>query len=113
MIGVDIAFVDRFKKIKKEDYLTWRKFYTNKEWCYCMEGGDRHVRLATIFAAKEAVFKASAGKIGSLLDIKINHEENGRPIVDVEVPDLGNFSLSISHDGDYVVAMVFNQTSSK
>lgn len=62
--------------------------------------------LAGIFAAKEAIIKALGMPFDSWYDIKIKYERSGRPKAEIFNPHISilNSSISISHDGDYVVA---------
>lgn len=106
MIGIDVASVIRFKKIKPEDYFAWNKFYTPQEWQYCLDKADYFQHLGSIFAAKEAVIKASGGKVDNFSQIEIFHGVGGQPraVVHNSLTN-GQFHLSISHDGEYVVAV--------
>jgi len=65
------------------------------------------LHLAGVFAAKEAVIKALSLEAGSWLHICVVYENNGRPKVELieERIDIESLDVSISHDGDYIVAM--------
>lgn len=62
--------------------------------------------LAGVFAAKEAVMKALGMNPGSWHDIKIIHKPSGEPAVKILTSRYAtyNSSLSISHDGSYIIA---------
>ncbi|TXD81378.1 4'-phosphopantetheinyl transferase superfamily protein [Subsaximicrobium wynnwilliamsii] len=102
-IGTDIQKLDKFPKVK--DF--WEEpFYTDTfsatEIGYCLKKSNPIESFAGIFAAKEAVFKATGI---ARQDVIINHTDKGMPVCDYA-------SISISHDGDYAVATAFigNQT---
>lgn len=100
--GVDLVYLPRFKKALKnggEKFL--RRVYLTEEL-----NDQRLSRLAGIFAAKEAAIKALSLSIDSWHDIHIKYKSNGAPTI--EISNFGfrisDFSLSISHDGNYVIA---------
>jgi holo-[acyl-carrier protein] synthase len=66
----------------------------------------RPERLAGIFAAKEALFKA-LGKKEDWLMISIMYEKDtGKPVLESPLLAGRHASVSISHDGDYAIAAV-------
>jgi phosphopantetheine--protein transferase-like protein len=64
-------------------------------------------RLAGIFAAKEAVLKALELKAGSWKKIEVRKTKEGRPEVRLIGLDknIKSQDISISHDGQYAVAV--------
>lgn len=62
--------------------------------------------LAGIFAAKEAVMKALDLPVDSWHEIKVIKNSKGSPSVQLTTYNLQliTYSLSISHDGNYVIA---------
>lgn len=66
----------------------------------------RPERLAGMFAAKEAVIKALGLSLDAWHDVIISHEVNGAPAATIfnSKFQIQNSSLSISHDGEYVIA---------
>ena len=96
-IGVDIGEISRIEKsIKNERFL--KKVFTQQEVSYCKNAQS----FAGIFAAKEAYFKAlGTGITYPITDIEVFHNENGKPYLNISSTD-----LSISHDGNYAVAVV-------
>lgn len=96
-IGVDIVEISRMEKsIKNERFL--KKVFTEQEIEYCKSVQS----FAGIFAAKEAYFKAiGTGITYPITDVEVFHNENGKPYLNVNSTD-----LSISHDGNYAVAVV-------
>ena len=99
--GVDLIYLPRFKKAAKfggENFL--RRVFLESE----LKGNNQH--LAGIFAAKEAVMKALDLPKASWHNIQIIYKESGAPeakIVNYPVSIITS-SLSISHDGNYVIA---------
>ncbi|OGY90807.1 MAG: holo-[acyl-carrier-protein] synthase [Candidatus Komeilibacteria bacterium RIFCSPLOWO2_02_FULL_48_11] len=106
MIGIDITDINRFAKIVIKDFSHWSKFFTKSEWEIGFSAPDPARALAGIFAAKEAVMKASGGKLVGRFDrIQIEHEPDGKPIVKIDEKKQDNIHISISHDRDIVVAV--------
>lgn len=103
--GVDLVYLPKFKKALKNggEVFLRRVFRANE-----LAGPVSVNHLAGIFAAKEAVIKALGLPVDSWHDIKVTHLLNGRPnlkIASVQLADqISNSSLSISHDGSYVIA---------
>ena len=125
MIGIDIVKIDRIVTLVEKDKNY--KVFSRKEILYaetkCGQSNDnrliqkKYECLAGIFAAKEAFLKAFGLGIGGQLrlgDVEIDHLETGKPFVvlndDVKklLKDIGvsNMDVSISHDGEYAVAVV-------
>ena len=106
--GIDIIKVDRFKELINNDSFMRKNFNPN-EVKYI---NNNITTAAGLFAAKEAFLKALKKGINnySLKDIEIIHDNNKAPffVFYNELKDLNinNVSLSISHDGDYAVAIV-------
>ena len=126
MIGVDIIRVERIKGLAAKDKNN--KVFTKKEREYAdLKVGEVnlynndfspvHRTLAGMYAAKEAFLKAIGTGIGgelSLSDIEILHDEMGKPFISKN-EKIQNMllrkaiifvDLSISHDGEYVIAVV-------
>lgn len=105
--GVDLVYLPRFKKTLKsggEKFL--RRVYLENELIHLRGGEVSAAYLGGIFAAKEAVMKALSLKPGSWHDIQVRHQPNGAPRVEIVNCKLKieSCSLSISHDGNYVIA---------
>ena len=106
--GIDIIRVNRRERIKHLD-----KIFTLNELEYFKE----HKALETkagMYAAKEALLKSLGVSLNvySFLDIEVIHN-NYRPyfvfhnkLEEYIKKESLNFSLSISHDGEYAVASV-------
>ena len=81
MIGVDIIEIDRVAKAaSKGSFMV--KTFTKGELEYYERTGKRDETLAGMFAAKEAVAKASGRGLMSgykLTDIEVGHTDTGQP----------------------------------
>lgn len=113
MIGVDVASIKRIEKaVKKQSFLN--RVFTAKEQAYCNGKPRPHESYAGLFCAKEAAVKAVKGGFGKgvmPIDIEVDHEDGGAPILIFHGGAISVFSkydaeVSISHDGDYAVAVV-------
>jgi holo-[acyl-carrier protein] synthase len=107
-VGNDLVFMPDFKKSLSDAFKD--KVYTANEIAYCEKFNDSVLRYASTWAAKEAVYKAlkqvDPGTIGWKKIEIIRKKIAGQPEVLIHTnPDL-KISLSISHDGDYVWAVV-------
>lgn len=113
-IGTDIVRVARLEKhVARPDSGFLRRSFTDRERHVC---GNRVSSLAGRWAAKESVMKALGAGLGEipLTDIEIDRDDRGRPVVRLlreaarlaDTAGLTQWQVSISHDGDYAVAMV-------
>ncbi len=116
-IGVDIVKISRIaKQVDNPSFV--KRIFTADEVVYAGEGSNREQRLAARWAAKEAVAKALGCGIGKelgFLDIEVYHDINKAP--NVRLSDSAkakhnnpNILLSLSHDGDYAIAMAVIKT---
>lgn len=109
--GSDIVYIPKFEKTlrKSREYFIQHVFWP-EELEYA-----RIQRLAGIFASKEATIKALGIRPGQWREIQVAYEENGKPYLAKFPQARGKqkkwkHELSISHDGDYVIAnIVFYQ----
>ncbi len=109
-IGNDLVFLPEFRKLCSERFIN--RVFTDQEQAYCDAFADPILRYASTWAAKEAVYKAikqihpdfPAGWKG----IEISRRKPaGLPTVSIKDWSLAlKISLTISHDGDYVWALV-------
>lgn len=102
--GMDLVYIPRFKKTLKsggENFL--RRVFHETELAH---PGGVIQHLAGIFAAKETVMKALGLPVDSWHDIQITNNTSGLPKVKITNYQLliTSYSLSISHDGNYVIA---------
>lgn len=117
-IGTDIAKVDRFEKLLKNESFA-NRFFSPKEQCPESYGLHRKCEhYAVRFAAKEAFSKAlGTGLQGfKLNEVYICQNEDGKPDIVLEGSALelfnsrcgrdGRISVSLSHEKEYAVAFV-------
>jgi holo-[acyl-carrier protein] synthase len=117
MIGVDLVRIDRIAgMMERFGEKALRRFLDESEIALVP-----HPRTAAGFwAAKEACAKALGCGIGTecgFHDIHITKSEKGAPLLSLSEPVRRRFgitdtSLSISHDGDYAIAVVALETAS-
>jgi len=116
LCGTDIIEISRIKEaIQKEKFSFIKKVYTEKEIEYCeAKHENKYQHYAARFAAKEAVFKAVSSLLDNKYDlswqnIEVQNTEDLKPIVnfiDIELKEIKNIDISISHCKEYAVAMV-------
>ncbi|WP_428910560.1 holo-ACP synthase [Niallia sp. Krafla_26] len=108
-IGLDIVEIKRIKKILQRHQKFVDRILTEQEKeKYKGLTGHRQIEfLAGRYAAKEAFSKAIGTGIGekvSFLDIEIENDQYGKPLI--RKPVNQGIHLSISHSSDYAVAQV-------
>ena len=108
--GVDIVKISRFSDIKDNETLI-NNIFNENEIEYIKKRNYNINTISGLFAAKEATLKAIKKGINdySLRDIEISHNDNNAPFIIFhnslkETYNENNFSISISHDGDYSIA---------
>jgi holo-[acyl-carrier protein] synthase len=103
-IGIDIV---NLKRITSDPALIQRILTEEEQAEYALLTSDvrRREYLGGHFAAKEAIFKATGDP--AWLAYAILHHENGKPFIKGH-PEL---PVSISHDGDMAIAIVWNTGS--
>ncbi len=110
-IGIDIVKIEKLEKAVKKwgDYFLKRVF-NEEELSNIFEGKMYYQKLAARFAAKEAIFKATAKNYPlSLKDIVILNHKNGAPFcvfkkrIDVKI------LLSLTHIPEYAIATAIAQ----
>ena len=104
--GIDIVVVDEFRRSLERGGDTMRgRLFSPSE-----ADGAGFERLAGIFAAKEAAFKALDLPLGDWLVLEIAHEPTGRPRImlrpDYDASHIVDLDLSISHSGGIAIASV-------
>ena len=99
-VGCDIVFLPRFKKsISRTPGIKDRIFSPREQ-------EEKEIkRLAGFFAAKEAAMKALGIPAGNWRKIEISRDESGKPRLEAEGVS-ACYDLSISHDGEYILAVV-------
>ena len=114
--GIDIIEIDRIKEsIEKTGENFLNKVFTKKEIEYCeSKKKQKYQHYAARFATKEAAFKALSWKLKdkysvSWKDFELTNDEQGRPklnIIGINLEDIENIDVSISHCKNYAVANV-------
>lgn len=114
--GTDIIEIDRIKEsIESLGDKFLNKVFTEKEILYCeSKKAQKYQHYAARFAAKEAIFKAISESLKDKFalawtDYEILNDEDGKPNVNISGIDLSNIEnidLSISHCKQYAVATV-------
>ncbi|MGJ8592103.1 MAG: holo-ACP synthase [Aquaticitalea sp.] len=101
-VGIDLQKIDKFPIVKDpwEDQF-YQDNFKEIEIAYCLKKEFPFQSFAGIFAAKEAVFKATGIDRS---DITISFNEEGKPTCEFA-------SVSISHDGDYANAVAMFGTN--
>jgi holo-[acyl-carrier protein] synthase len=108
-VGNDIVHLPTFLHSLTPQFI--KRSYTPLELSYCEQFADSRLRYASTWAAKEAVYKAIKQADDSIRlwwrDIEIHRPKpQGKPTVTVKKLNIPlEFSLTISHDGDYVWAL--------
>ncbi len=110
-VGTDIIEISRIKHlIDTTNFI--ERMYTNKEIEYCESKKEqKYQSYAARFAAKEAIYKALSDIIPSNYtwkDFEILNSVNGKPEVclHLDIKNLDNIEISISHCKEYAVAYV-------
>lgn len=106
-LGIDIIEIERIKDaIKKNGDRFLNRLFSKKEQEYCNQlKNDPSIRFAARFCAKEAVAKALGcgfGKELTFLDIEIQNNQKGKPLVFLSEKANAQFQnpllhLSLSH----------------
>ncbi len=108
--GIDLIKIDRFDKLKKNDNFL-KSVFLESELKYIEKANYSSNTIAGLYAAKEAFLKAIKKGINdySMLDIEILHDNDNAPFIILHnslKDKYTNISVSISHDGDYAIAIV-------
>jgi phosphopantetheine--protein transferase-like protein len=107
-IGIDIADIEKFEKIKferKPEF--YKKIFLPSEISYCLKYKNPYERFAGKFAIKEATIKAIKEKI-NLLDIETIHIKSKPNIKIQKIKKKYQFQISVSHDKKIAVAVVIS-----
>lgn len=101
ILGIDLVLISEFQK-RLELSGGASKVFLDSEF----EQNTKTESLAGVFAAKEAFFKA-LGRKADWLDVWIEKDKEGKPKLQSSLLPTGSHAeVSISHAGDYVVAVV-------
>ncbi len=114
LAGVDIVEISRLRKLVDrygEKFLD--RIFTARETDYCLSKKNYAQHFAARFAVKEAVVKAASSVLKLYYrQIEVLNDAEGQPQVrlqDTEKPSDLNISVSISHAGDYAIALAVVQ----
>lgn len=101
MVGIDIVKISRIKKIESLK----RFILSDKEILLFKKASNKKEFLAGRFASKEAFLKANHKKLNSipLKEIEVLYNRDNSPYIEYKNK---KYDVSISHDGDYAVAIV-------
>ncbi len=99
--GVDLVFIPEFEERAKRG----RKGFLRKIFLERELRNTESSHLAGVLAAKEAVMKALGLPAGSWHKIEVSYDKNGRPRARVSGKKVKSCDLSISHAGDYAIAV--------
>ena len=103
MLGIDLVYLPEFKKRFKN--ISLDKVFLSLE----LSQNPKPESLAGIFAAKEAFFKAIGAK-EDWLEVWIGKDNLGKPSLNSNLlKNNQKAQISISHAGDYAIAIVFLQ----
>ncbi|WP_458701352.1 holo-ACP synthase [Sulfurospirillum sp. 1307] len=115
MIGIDLVKISRIKKFEERfGFKALEKFLDEDEIKLAKSDDTK----AGFWAAKEAISKAlglGISKNCSFFDIKIHKNSNNSPYFTlskhlIDMFDITDTSLSITHDDGYAIAVAFIQT---
>jgi phosphopantetheine--protein transferase-like protein len=103
-VGCDIVSIGEFRKRLQESggLLLERLFHPGES------AGAGPERLAGLFAAKEAALKSLGLPAGAWLQLCIDHDRSGAPLLRLLEQDsrIKEISVSISHNNDTAIAIV-------
>lgn len=107
-IGIDIVNIEKFRELKydsnKEFY---KKIFSLSEIKYCLKYSNPSQHFSGKFAIKEAVIKSIKMKIP--INKIITDHVGKKPIVCIKNNSDYFFIVSLSHDGDYAIAVVLSE----
>lgn len=112
-IGNDIIETSRIENLcKKYSDRFKKRVFTENEINYCeSKGKNKYQSYAARFCAKEAVFKAVSDGLKNKYDInwtdiEILNNDNGKPIVNINLDFIKDIEISLSHVKEYAIATV-------
>ena len=103
-IGCDLVFIPKFVDSAKQSNGTFlEKLFTSYE----LAQEPTYESLAGVFAVKEAFLKASGLKFDSWHQMEVYKLASGKPVLHFPTDiHYESIDISISHDGDYAMAVV-------
>lgn len=122
-IGTDMVLISRMKRLCENHSAFLQKCFTEEEIFYFQTKKMAPESIAASFACKEALSKAVGIGIFSFgfLNVGLGHEENGKPVLlfserGREILEEHGFcysDVSITHDGEYALAIVLLKKTEK
>ncbi len=104
-IGTDIVEIDRFRNLSPESPF-YERVFSERELAYCRGYPDPTPHLATTFAGKEAVVKATYSNCQINVNrIEILRDEEGAPYVTLHQDCTHDIYVSLSHSSSHAVAV--------
>ena len=104
-LGIDIEEVARFRKLPysgNKDF--YAKIFSEKEIEYCLAKKDPYPNFSARFSAKEAIIKATSGKISDMKKIEIINNADGSPKANIKNLK-GKILISLSHTKNQAIAI--------
>lgn len=109
-IGVDIVEVSRFRTVfKKKQTRFIDNTFSVGEQKYCYAYRDPAPHFAGMFAAKEAVRKATGDFSHALSVVEVRHTKTGKPEMWIKGKRSRSILVSITHTRSAACAVVINQ----
>jgi len=109
-IGVDIAEISRFRTLLKKKQMRFvDNTFSVAEKEYCNSYRDPAPHFAAMFAAKEAVRKATGDFSHALSVVEVHHTKTGKPEIWISGKRKKILLLSITHSRSVACAVVINQ----
>ena len=100
-IGIDLVYIPEFERRLLQSGGAEKAFTTTE-----LSQNKTPEALAGVFAAKEAFMKAIGRKI-DWQEVWVEKQNNGQPLLaSLVLSQEVKASVSISHDGDYAIAVV-------
>jgi len=116
-IGIDLAEVDRIRRLVNKYPKFIEKFFTKEEIDYCNSKKNRLIHFAGKFAAKEAVIKSMGvgNKSLKLREIQISMNKNSIPEIILhgtafsfaKNKNIEEIFISITHTKEYAIAIAY------
>lgn len=105
--GIDIERINRFRLKKNHEFI--KNNFTKKEIEYAYSKKNPEATLCGIFCAKEALIKTMKNQAILLKNIEVTHDKKGRPNIKLLNKKIKiRSSLSISHAGEYAIAIIIS-----
>jgi len=123
-IGTDRVVIERIaRSLERFGQRFVQRLYTEKEYQHACQKKNPARRLAMMFAAKEATFKAlGTGFIHEMRakDIEVDYLESGQPVIHLHATvalfaqnnGIANMHLSLTDDGGIAMAFVVAEKDS-